>query len=178
MPLEAVVPLARHAEASVVLLDAVLQVIAHEQIEPAIAVVVDERRGHRECRRIRAAALRHVAEAPVAVVSEHLVWSEVRQVHIDAAIIVEVARRHPHAVAAASIPLRSVTSLKPQAFGSRPPESSGRFAAGGLWLPSGPGVKQGSRGAFEHPPLNEVEIEVTVVVIVEGATPGAMISAE
>ena len=94
-------------EASLVRLDAVVHVVADVQIEPAIAVVVDERRQTRSNPGSSVPlCLRHVGERSVAVVAEHLVRSEVGEVEVDAAVVVDVARRHAHAVPARVDPAR------------------------------------------------------------------------
>src|SRR5580765_2178430 len=82
------------------------QVVADEQIEPAVAVVVNPRRGHapsafarlvpRELRRDKATLCRHVSERAVAVVPPELVWTELGKKQIDAAVAVEVAHGHAH----------------------------------------------------------------------------------
>ena len=94
--------------------EAVDQVVADEQVEPAVAVVVDERRRHAPAAAIvRAGLLRDVGERAVAVVAEQLAAAEAREVEVDAAVVVEVAGRDAHAVRVGmSMPLCSVTSVK------------------------------------------------------------------
>ena len=94
----AVVPPAVHVRAFLIGLDVVLRVVAHVQIEPSIAVVVHERGRHSPAGIIRPALLRDVGKRSVAVVAEQLVPSEIGEVEIDAAVVVEVAGRHPHAI--------------------------------------------------------------------------------
>jgi hypothetical protein len=63
---------------------AVLQVVADEEIEVAVAVVVEERRRNAPARIIRPALLRDVGKRPVTVVPEQLIRSEDRDVQVDA----------------------------------------------------------------------------------------------
>ena len=83
-----------------------------EQIQPAVAVDVDERRRHAPARVACPADRGHIGEGAVAVVLEQLVVAELCDVQVDAAVVVEVAGRDAHSVAVASMPLSSVTSVK------------------------------------------------------------------
>ena len=77
------------------------QVVADEEVEPAVAVVVEKRGRHPPpVGIVRAALFRHVRERPVAVVPEHPVPLESGQIEVDPAIVVDVAGRDAHAVPA------------------------------------------------------------------------------
>src|SRR5262249_56252989 len=97
----AVVGPARQAETGCVGLDAVGDVVADEQIQPAVAVVVDEGCGNTPSAFARAAtaselrrdrlrpktAIGYIGERAVAVVAEELIAAEVGQVDVDAAVV-------------------------------------------------------------------------------------------
>ena len=72
--------------------------MADEEIEPAVAVVVEPERARREARVGDAGALRHVFEAAAAAVPEKMIAAERRDVDVDVAVVVEVRRGHAEAV--------------------------------------------------------------------------------
>ena len=80
--------------------DAVNEVVTHEEIEPPIAVEIHERRRDTPSGVGRAARARHVGKRPVAVVPEQLIRPEVRQVQIHAAVVVVIPCSDAHAISA------------------------------------------------------------------------------
>ena len=75
------------------------QVVPHEQIEPAVAIEIDEGRGHAPPVRRKAASRRDVGEDAAAVVAEQPVARERRRQQIHAAVVVHIAGGDAHAVA-------------------------------------------------------------------------------
>src|SRR5258706_6291950 len=72
--------------------------MADIEIEPAVAVVVEKRRGDAPSAVVDTAGLRHVAERAVAVVAPQLVPAEVGQIEIDAAVVVDIAGGDAHPI--------------------------------------------------------------------------------
>ena len=79
-----------------------LQVIAHKQIELAVAVVVDPGRAGAEVRVLHARLGRHVRKGPVAVVVVEDRRTPVGHVDVFVAVVVVVAHGHAHAEALAA----------------------------------------------------------------------------
>ena len=78
-----------------------------------VAIVIEERRRDRDARLVfDPALLRNVRERSIAVVVKQLIRPEIRQQQVDAAVVVDVARRGAEAVLPASMPLCAVTSVK------------------------------------------------------------------
>ena len=92
----AVVALTGDAVADDVPGDRVVEILTHEQVQPAVAIDVHERRRHAPTRIGRAARGGDVGERAVAVVSQQLIRPELGDVKIDAAVVVDSRRwRHP-----------------------------------------------------------------------------------
>ena len=79
-----------------------LQVVAHEEIELAVAVVVDPGRAGAEVRILHARLGRHVGKGPVAVVVVEDRRAPVGDVDVLVAVVVVVAHGHAHAEALAA----------------------------------------------------------------------------
>jgi hypothetical protein len=75
-----------------------LDVVGNEEIEAAVAVVVEEGGARREAAVADAGFRRDVREAPVAEVAEEAVAAERGEVHVDEAVVVVVGRGDAHAV--------------------------------------------------------------------------------
>ena len=168
----AVVSLAGQTGALAVGLDLVLDVVAHVQVEPPIAVVVDKRRRDSPSAIVGPAFLGHVGERAIAVVPEQLIRSEIRQVDIDAPIIGYVAGRDPHAVSGRvdSAFVRHIgESERPLVVDSQvvPVETPLQGERSAVWqhrlVLDGAVAKRTS--------LYQIHIEVAVVVVVEQASP-------
>ena len=160
---------ARHAVAPDVSRDAVIQVVSDEEVQPSVSIDVHEGRRDAPSGARGATLLRHVGERAVTVVAEQLVRSEVGDVEIDAAIVVEIAGRHAHAISARVDP----------APGGHVGESQ-RAAAVGVNLQIVPkqaasqrrGITRreqriGERLFSQHLSLDDEDVEVAVVVVVE-----------
>jgi hypothetical protein len=74
-------------------------VVAHVEVQPAVAVVVEERGADCPVRVGGAALLGHVGEGAVAVVVPQLRPAQAGQVDVGEAVVVEVAHRDSHAIA-------------------------------------------------------------------------------
>ncbi len=165
-----VVRLARHAVALAVRVGGVGQIVAHEQIGPAVAIVVDERRRRAPAGVVGPALLRHVGEGAVAIVAEQLIASERRHVEIDAAVVVVVAGRDAHPVSGRVQPAGVGHVGEPQ-----------RARAVGVHLQIVPEQSSLQRqrtlrrkqrllqflAGAEHLPLRNEHIEIAVVVVIE-----------
>src|SRR5687768_4485076 len=73
-------------------------VVGHEKIEVAIAIEIREGAASAPQRRPDTSGSGHISEHAVAAVAVQNVRSEVRDVQIDPAIVVEVARARAHPV--------------------------------------------------------------------------------
>ena len=121
-------------------------------------------------RRRRCRSSRHVGKRAVAVVPEQLIRSEVRQVEVDAAVVVEVPCRDAHPIPARvdAAPLGHVgepqraravrvdlqiVAVEPTVERQRSFRREHRLAEG--------------LARAQHLPLHEVDVEVAVVVVVE-----------
>ena len=74
--------------------------MADEKVEPSVAVVVDKRGRHAPAVVICPALLRDVRERAVAVAAIQLIATEIRDVQVDTAVVVEVTCCHTHAISA------------------------------------------------------------------------------
>ena len=159
----AVVAPARDAEALDVAGEAVDQVVADEQVEPAVAVVVEERRRDAPAARVAdAGGFRHVGERAVAVVAEKHGARESRAIQVHEAVVVEVARRDAHAIRPQANPALGSDIREPdrvRAVGVRDGIVSEQSVASPLGRPVG----------SQQVPLRDVDVEVAVVVVVEEA---------
>src|SRR5438094_717254 len=77
----------------------VIHVVGDDQIEPAVAVVVEEGRGHAPFRTLETRVLRDVFERPVVAVHEQAKTAVFRDHNIRPSVVVDVADGDPHAVA-------------------------------------------------------------------------------
>ena len=82
-----------------------VDVARHEEIEPAVRVVIEERGARAPAGSGDAGRRRHVAKAPAPVVLEQHVPPEVRDIQVGVAVVVVIAGRDAHAVPGASAPL-------------------------------------------------------------------------
>ena len=156
-------------------LDAVLQrvvdVVADVEVEPAVAVVVDE--GGRDAEaggRAQTALGRRLPERAVAAVQVERVRAEVGQEEIRPAVVVHVPGGHAEPVAVRLDPARrghvgepeaaravradrQVVAVEPAPERPRPRRRDERVAGGQLRV--------------QHPALDQIGVEVAVVVVVE-----------
>ena len=89
----------RHAQAVHVGGGVVVQTGSHEQIEPAVPVVIDERRRHPPAPAVLRSGLSgDVGECPVAVVAKHHTAGKAGAIDVREAIVVKVANGGAHAV--------------------------------------------------------------------------------
>src|SRR5262249_10602087 len=96
-----VVAAPRHAFALNVAGDTIYKVVAHEEVEPAVAVVIKKRRRYTPSAGISGTAfLRDVGKRAVPVVAEQHCPIQPRAIDVDEAVVIEVADRHAHAVRA------------------------------------------------------------------------------
>ena len=149
----------------------VVEVVPDEQIQPAVAVEVEKCRRHAPRRLVGAGLGGDVGERPVAPVAQHPIPPEARQVQIDPTVVVVVARRHTHAVAAGgqTALLRNVR----EAERTRPVRPNLEV------VPVQPVARRLSlRQRHQRHPvteqlaLHEIDVEVPVVVVVEEARAG------
>ena len=169
----AVIAAAGQAGALLIRLHVPDDIIADVQVQPTIAVVVNERRRDAPSRDVSATLLRYVGKRPIAVIAKELVPSEIRHVQIDTAIVVEIRCGDTHAVPVrvdAALPgdVCEVQRTRPVRFHDevipeQPPPERQRNRWDGC-------IAQ--RPSFaEHPSLHEEDIEVAVVVVVEQGNP-------
>ena len=165
-----IVRLAVDAVAAHVGVGRVVQVVAHEQVQPAVTVVVDKGGRTAPTGIVRAARFRHVCKGAVAVVPKQLILPQRGHVEIDAAVVVVIARSHAHAVPvgvdAALVghvrepkrarPIRVNLQIVPEQPAFERQWTFGRDERLTHRLP-GP----------EHPPLRYEHIEIAIVVVVK-----------
>jgi hypothetical protein len=125
----------------------VVDVVGHDQIHPAVPVVVEERGRRRPEPARDARGLAHVAEFAAALVAEEAEPAVLSQEHIEAAIVVHVADRHAH------------PSTRNGQTGSR-----ARVAEAPVRLLMVEPVESAALGASI---LDEVEVKAAVAVVVE-----------
>ena len=168
----AVVLLAGAVEALDQVVETRVDVVADVQVQPAVAVVVDEGGRDAPAPIIRACSRGHVRERAVAVVAQQVIGAQPGPVDVDPAVVVDVAGSHSHAVAAdvetasgrhvgeAQRPraVRVHAQVVPVQAVARPGRGPCRRAE--------QGVLQRLSGA-EHLALHQVDVEVSVVVEVE-----------
>ena len=81
-----------------VLLDRPLDVVGHEQVEPAVVVVIEPERARGKPRVADAGLRGHVEEMAAAQISEQSIAPERRQVHVDVSVVVVVGGGGPDSV--------------------------------------------------------------------------------
>ena len=164
----AVVGLSSLGQAQLVALGRVVEVVDDHEVEPAVVVVVDEARRHRPPIFRGAAFLRAVAEGAVAVVAPELVRSVVADVEIGEAVVVVVARRHSHAVAAGGDAARlgDVSELEDRAAVGRRVQVVAKETMRQRSARRQRGVGERLAGA-QHVALRQVEIEIAILVVVQ-----------
>ena len=170
----AVVWPARRAETRRVCLDAVVDIVPHEQVEPPIAVEVQKRRRHTPRGVVRACLSGDVRKCSVAVVLEHLVPSKIRKVQVDAPVVVEVPGCDSKPVRPRADPTRirdvgksqraRAVCVHLQVIAEKPTLERQRT------------LRREQGGACpEHLTLNEKNIEVAVVVVIKHRDAGRQI---
>ena len=140
-------------------------VVADEEVQPAVAVHVEEGGRRAEAAVARAGRGRHVRERAVAGVAQQLVLAEVRHVEVDVAVVVDVPGRDAHAVAGRDDPGRvghvreAQRALLAQEVAEEP--VAGRVVRRRR--------TQGGRrvAVAQHVALHEVGVQVAVTVRVE-----------
>ena len=173
----AVVVDSRLVRALGVVVESVVDVVADVQVEPAVPVVVDERRGDPEPRRAgQPAPGGRVGEPPVTLVAVQPRRAEVRQVEVGQAVVVDVPHGHAQTVAVGvdvacagdvgEAQHRAAVGAGGQIVAEE--ASAGRRAAGRRRYER---VGRG-RVRAEHPALHQVRVEVAVGVVVEQRHPG------
>ena len=156
--------------------EVVLQVVAHVQVQPAVGIDVHERRAEAPSRVVDAGCGGHVREAPVALVAPQLVVAVVHDVQVQVAIVVDVAGSHAHAVAGGRQP-GGVGHVGEAQGLARP------FAGRAVVAVQAIGQRQRVRrrnervvhrlALAEHVALDQVGVEVAVAVVVEQRTAGS-----
>ena len=149
--------------------DVPLHVVPDVQVQPSITIVVDERGRHAPSGEIRAALHRHVGEGSVTVVAEQLVLPNVRQIQVDAPVVVEISRGHAHPVrmrvyAARFGDVREMQHARPVGQHAQivPVKAPLERQRGRL------DRRLAQRLPFaQHLPLDDVHVEVAVVVVVQ-----------
>src|SRR5262249_26215229 len=143
-----------------------LDVVHHEEIEPTVEIVVEECGARAPAWIVGAARSRDIRKRAVAVVSIELVGSEIRHVEIDAAVVVEVARRRSHAVASRddAARLRHVGKVQVPPSIRANLQVVAKEPAASLRRPGGSGA---GRSGLQGGSLDEKEIEIAIVVVVE-----------
>ncbi|MBM3818737.1 MAG: hypothetical protein FJW14_06965 [Acidimicrobiia bacterium] len=157
-----------------VAVEAVEEIVADVEIEPPVAVDVDEGRRHAPPPGVRRAAPRgDVAEPAVAVVVQQHAAIEPGAIEIDASVVVEIARGHAHAVGphvdAAGVgdvgepqqgrPVRRGREIVPEETVARNSARRKHRLLGGL-------------ARAKHLALDEIHVQISVVVVVEQADTG------
>ena len=160
-------------------LDAALQrvvhVVADVEIEPAVAVVVDEGGRYAESSgRADAPLGRRLGERAVAAIDVQLVRAVVGQEQVGPAVVVHVARRHAQAIA-----VRLDAAVRGDVGEAQPPR-----AVRNAQVVAEQPARERSRNRrrkqrvlrlqlrVEHPSLHQVDVEIAVVVEVEEADAG------
>src|SRR6185503_15393324 len=85
-------------ETRFVCIDAVVHVIADEQIEPPVPIVIDERRRDAPPEIFRSTRFRDVSKSSVAVITEQLAAFEISHEEVDASVVGDVTGRSAHRV--------------------------------------------------------------------------------
>src|SRR5207248_10967886 len=78
--------------------DGKIHVVGDEQIEPAIAVIIEKGGAGAPSGVIGFCLLRYICKSAVAVVEPHLIRAEIAEVKIRPAIVVDVANRDAHPI--------------------------------------------------------------------------------
>ena len=114
-PRPAVVARAGSVGAGLVACEREIQVVRHEQIEIAIAVVVEKGRARAPERIAHARVARHIGERPVSVVAKQRIRSEARDEEIQVAVVVVVADSDAHSISAQTDPrlCRDIGEMQP-----------------------------------------------------------------
>ena len=140
-----------------------VHVIRDEQIEQAVAVVIQPGGAGRPALVVHAGLARDIGESPVAVVVIKNVRAEVGDVEVLETVVVVIPNRHAHAVA--DVPdagfFRDVLKPQPAALDEQVAEK----AVSGF--PSGRRRKQRLLARLELAPLHQINVQVAVVVVVE-----------
>ena len=169
----AVVAPAGQAGALLIRLNVPDDIIADVQVQPSIAVVVEERRGDAPSRDVSAALFRYVGERSIAVITKQLVAPEIRDVQVDAAIVVEIGCGDTHAVPA---------GIDSALFGDVGEIERARSVRVHHQVISEQAPFEGHRGGWdgrlaqclslaEHLSLHEEDIEVAIIVVVQERNP-------
>src|SRR6266404_1359755 len=74
-------------------------IVHHKKIQPAVSIVVEERRARAPARVVGEARLGDVRKRAVAIVNEHLIRAEIANVQIVPSIVVNITNRDAHYVA-------------------------------------------------------------------------------
>src|SRR5689334_22921120 len=76
-----------------------IHIVANIEVQPSIPIIIKKGRTDAPSGIICPGLFSDISKSSISVVSPHLVGSKISQVQINPAIIVEVARRHTHAIA-------------------------------------------------------------------------------
>src|SRR5688572_3092508 len=154
----AVVPRRISCEARALHVSAEVNVMRHEEIEPSVAVVVEERGARAPAGVACAGRRRNVGKGAVALVAEHVVGAKPGDVDVYPAVVVVVTGRGAHAIDGNGQTGRLRDVGEPQATVGR----RGQIIAVETTGRTGP-ASFGAEGLA----LNGEEIEVAVVVVIE-----------
>ena len=151
---------ARHVRATRLVRQRVVRVVAHIEVKPAVTVVVQERGRHGEASRrvVKAACLRLIGKGPVAVVAPQLIDAEIGQEQIDPAVVVDISRGHAQAELIGDDAAR---------VGDVGEAQLARALVNSKVVSVQAALECPRLGRPERPPLNEVDVQIAVVVVVE-----------
>lgn len=154
---------ARSGEAGRGLVETVVEVVGDVEVEPAVAVVIEEAGRRAPAGVPDASRRRDVFEAAVAPVAPELVRAVIREVKIDVAIVVDVAGRD--AV--------TITGVAETAFGGDVAKAETAFLAKQIAIKARSNRARGGQGGIERAAAQHQDVEVAVRVGVEKADAGA-----
>ena len=150
--------------------ECVVQVVADEQVEPSVAIGVDERRRDAPGGIVRAAGGRDLDERAVTLVPKHLVGAEAREVQVNPPVVVDVPGGDAHPVA----PRNNSAFVGDVREGQRgPPRRIHRQIVAEQSIP-GCRIRprRERRVAAERVSLDEIDVEIAVVVVVQQRSAG------
>src|SRR5439155_11958498 len=75
-----------------------IDLVTHDQVEPAVAVITDKRGRGAPAKQFHAGALGHFFEGAVAAIAQEPAAAVLRDVDIDKAVVIKIAHGHAHAV--------------------------------------------------------------------------------
>ena len=154
-----------------VTLRAPLDIATEEEVETAVAIVVDERSTGRESGVGESPLRGHVFECAVAAIAVEVILPECGDDEVEPAVPVDVADRGAHSIEGVCEAARLGDVFETPPTEVSVERTGGPFVASCRFLSAGPRVRarciSARRGARDHPTADEVEIREAVPVVVE-----------